>query len=149
MLRRRAGASGGRSLERTVRDARTRVHSPARSVARKTVADPFDPDSGVITETRSEKKVQRPRMYRVLLHNDDYTTREFVVEVLKSVFRHSDAEAVRVMLHVHYNGVGVAGVFTREVAETKIAIVERLAKEREYPLRLSMEPEEDEDGERR
>jgi ATP-dependent Clp protease adaptor protein ClpS len=109
------------------------------------VADPFEPDSGTITETRSEKKVKRPRMYRVLLHNDDYTTREFVVEVLKSVFRHTDAEAVRVMLHVHYNGVGVAGVFTREIAETKIAIVERMAKEREYPLRLSMEPEDDED----
>jgi ATP-dependent Clp protease adaptor protein ClpS len=113
------------------------------------LADPFEPDSGVVTETRTEKKVKRPRMYRVLLHNDDYTTREFVVEVLRAVFHHSEAEAVRVMLHVHYNGVGVAGVFTREIAETKIAIVERLAKEREYPLRLSMEPEDDEDDEKR
>lgn len=106
-----------------------------------------DSDSGVVTETRREEKVKRPRMYRVLLHNDDYTTREFVVDVLRSVFRHSEAEAVRVMLHVHYNGVGVAGVFTREIAETKIATVERLAREHEYPLRLSMEPEdEDEDS---
>jgi ATP-dependent Clp protease adaptor protein ClpS len=113
------------------------------------VADPFEPDSGVVTETKPEKKVKRPRMYRVLLHNDDYTTREFVIEVLKTVFHHSDAEAIRVMLHVHYNGVGVAGVFTREIAETKIAIVERLAKEREYPLRLSMEPEEDDDDKQR
>jgi ATP-dependent Clp protease adaptor protein ClpS len=109
------------------------------------VADPFEPDSGVVTETRSAKKVKRPRMYRVLLHNDDYTTRDFVIEVLRSIFHHSEAEAIRVMLHVHYHGVGVAGVFTREIAETKIAIVERLAREREYPLRLSMEPEEDED----
>ncbi|MDQ3031433.1 MAG: ATP-dependent Clp protease adaptor ClpS [Myxococcota bacterium] len=113
------------------------------------MADPFEPDTGVVTETRPEKKVKRPRMYRVLLHNDDYTTREFVVEVLRSVFHLTEAESVRVMLHVHYNGVGVAGVFTREIAETKIAVVERLAKEREYPLRLSMEPEDDEDDEKR
>lgn len=111
------------------------------------MADPFEPDSGVVTETRTEKKLKRPRMYRVLVHNDDYTTRDFVVDVLKTVFHHSDAEATRVMLHIHYNGVGVAGVFTREIAETKIAVVERLAKEREYPLRLSMEPEDDEDRE--
>lgn len=87
-------------------------------------------------------------MFRVLLHNDDYTTRDFVIEVLHSIFHHTEAQAVRVMLHVHYNGVGVAGVFTREIAETKIAIVERLAREREFPLRLSMEPEDDEDDER-
>lgn len=109
------------------------------------MGDRFDSDSGVITEARSEKKVKRPRMFRVLLHNDDYTTREFVVEVLCGVFRLSEAEAVRVMLHVHYNGVGVAGVFTREIAETKVAIVDRLAREREYPLRVTMEPEDDED----
>ena len=106
----------------------------------------FDGDSGVITETKKEQKLQRPPMFRVLVHNDDYTTREFVVDVLRGVFRHTEAEAVRVMLHVHNNGMGVAGVFTREVAETKIAIVENLAREREYPLRLTMEPEEDDDG---
>ena len=101
-----------------------------------------DDDGGTVTETKKEARLARPRMWRVLVHNDDYTTREFVVDVLRSVFRHSESEAVRVMLHVHYNGVGVAGVYTREVAETKIAIVEALAKEREYPLRLSMEPED-------
>ena len=106
-----------------------------------------DDDGGVVTETKKETRLARPRMWRVLVHNDDYTTREFVVDVLRTVFRHSESEAVRVMLHVHYNGVGVAGVYTREVAETKIAIVESLAKEREYPLRLTMEPEEpDESG---
>lgn len=109
------------------------------------MAEPFDPEGVVVTETRTQKKTRRPRMYRVLLHNDHYTTREFVVEVLMAVFHHSEAEAIRVMLHVHYNGVGVAGVFTREIAETKIAIVERLAREREYPLRLSMEPEDEPD----
>jgi ATP-dependent Clp protease adaptor protein ClpS len=105
-----------------------------------------DDDGGVVTETEKETRLARPRMWRVLVHNDDYTTREFVVDVLRGVFRHSESEAVRVMLHVHYNGVGVAGVYTREVAETKIAIVEALAKEREYPLRLSMEPEEPDEG---
>ena len=105
-----------------------------------------DDDGGVVTETQKETRLARPRMWRVLVHNDDYTTREFVVDVLCGVFRHSEAEAVRVMLHVHQNGVGVAGVYTREVDETKIAIVEGLAKEHEYPLRLSMEPEDPEDA---
>lgn len=109
------------------------------------MTEKWDNDDGVVTETRSEDRVARPRMYRVLMHNDDYTTREFVVDVLRSVFHHSEPEAVRIMMHVHYNGLGVAGVFTREVAETKIQTVEQLAREREYPLRLSMEPEEDED----
>jgi ATP-dependent Clp protease adaptor protein ClpS len=112
------------------------------------VAERFeDDDGGVVTETKKETRLSRPRMYRVLVHNDDYTTREFVVDVLCTVFRHTESEAVRVMLHVHYNGVGVAGVYTREVAETKIAIVESLAKEREYPLRLSMEPDDPDEGE--
>ena len=109
------------------------------------MTEKWDNDDGVVTETRSEQRVSRPRMYRVLMHNDDYTTREFVVDVLRTVFHHSEPEAVRIMMHVHYNGLGVAGVFTREVAETKIQTVEQLAREREYPLRLSMEPEEDED----
>ena len=100
-------------------------------------------ESDVVTETRTKKKLQRPRLYRVLLHNDDYTTREFVVDVLRTVFQRSEVEAVQIMLHVHHNGVGVAGVYTREVAETKIQTVEELAREFEYPLRLSMEPEDD------
>jgi ATP-dependent Clp protease adaptor protein ClpS len=109
------------------------------------VAEPFEPDTGVVTETRTEPKVKRPRLFRVLVHNDDYTTREFVVDVLRVVFRHSESEAVQVMMHVHRTGVGVAGVFPREVAETKVAIVERLARAHEYPLRLTTEPEEDEE----
>lgn len=104
--------------------------------------DDIDTEGGTITKTRTEERVQRPRMWRVLLHNDDYTTREFVVDVLRSIFYHSEGEAVRIMLHVHHQGVGVAGVFSREIAETKIHRVEKLAREREYPLRLTMEPEE-------
>lgn len=111
------------------------------------MSEKWEEDDGVVVETRKAERVKRPRMYRVLLHNDNYTTREFVVDVLRSVFHHSEGDAVRIMLHVHYNGLGVAGIFTREIAETKIMAVEQLAREREYPLRLSMEPEEDEDGE--
>lgn len=98
--------------------------------------------SGIATETRKKEKLQRPKLYKVLFHNDNYTTREFVVAVLREIFHKSEADAVQVMLHVHYNGVGVAGVYTYEVAETKTRLVEKLAKENEYPLRLSMEPEE-------
>lgn len=111
------------------------------------MSEKWDEDEGVVVETRKEERVKRPRMYRVLLHNDDYTTREFVVDVLMTVFHHSEGEAVQIMLHVHYNGIGVAGVFTREIAETKLRTVEQMAREREYPLRLSMEPEEDDDSE--
>jgi len=109
------------------------------------MADRLDNDAGTITEVKPQKKLKRPRLFRVLLHNDDYTTREFVVHVLHTVFHLGEQAAVRIMLHVHHNGVGVAGVFTREVAESKIQRVERLAHEHEFPLRLTMEPEEEED----
>ncbi len=78
-------------------------------------------------------------MYKVLLHNDDYTTMEFVVIVLEKIFQRTTAEATRIMLNVHHQGVGVAGVYTREIAETKIAVVHDLAARNEYPLRCSME----------
>jgi ATP-dependent Clp protease adaptor protein ClpS len=102
----------------------------------------YDPDSNVVTETLPQKKLKRPSLYKVLLHNDNYTTREFVVDVLREVFHKSETDAVQIMLHVHYNGVGVAGVYTFEVAETKIRLVEAAARENGFPLRLSMEPEE-------
>jgi ATP-dependent Clp protease adaptor protein ClpS len=108
------------------------------------VSEERDGQGAVIRRAKPEEKVARPPLFRVLLHNDDYTTRDFVVEVLRAVFRHDETEAVRIMLHVHYRGVGVAGVYTREVAETKVHTVEELAREYEFPLRLSIEPEEDE-----
>jgi ATP-dependent Clp protease adaptor protein ClpS len=101
-----------------------------------------DPDSNVVTETVPQKKLKRPILYKVLLHNDNYTTREFVVAVLKEVFHKSETDAVQIMLHIHYNGIGVAGVYTYEVAETKVRTVEAAARENGFPLRLSMEPEE-------
>lgn len=99
--------------------------------------DEFDRD--VVVET--EKKLKRPSLYKVLLHNDDYTTKEFVVHILESVFNKDSTEAVQIMLHVHRNGIGVAGVYTYEVAETKVKTVESLARQYEYPLKCSIEEE--------
>ncbi|MFN7144221.1 MAG: ATP-dependent Clp protease adaptor ClpS [Myxococcota bacterium] len=92
---------------------------------------------GVDVKTR----VERPRMYKVLFHNDDYTTMEFVVEVLISVFRRTRVEATRVMLSIHRSGRGVAGVYTREIAETKAQLAMDRARERGYPLLVTTEPE--------
>lgn len=78
-------------------------------------------------------------MYRVLLHNDDYTTMDFVVELLMNVFQKTFEEATRIMLRVHRAGRGVCGVYTYEVAETKIETVHQLATERGFPLKSSME----------
>ena len=77
-----------------------------------------EPESehGVVTETK--KKLKRPPLYKVLLHNDDYTTKEFVVQVLQYVFHKEHTEAMQIMLHVHKRGIGVAGVYTYEIAET-------------------------------
>lgn len=82
-----------------------------------------------------------PRRYKVLLLNDDYTTMEFVVQILVDVFHHEHDEAVEIMLNVHHRGVGVAGVYSREVAETKVARAIDLARQSEFPLRCTMEPE--------
>jgi ATP-dependent Clp protease adaptor protein ClpS len=92
-------------------------------------------------ETRSEQRVQRPRMWRVLLHNDDYTTQEFVVWVLETVFQKPRGEAFSIMMSVHRSGLGVAGIFTHDVAQTKVKKTQDLAKEHEFPLLVTMEPE--------
>lgn len=103
--------------------------------------DPFLPDDDLATEEETEEKIDRPRMYRVLLHNDNYTTMEFVVFVLIAVFHHSESEAVRIMLAVHRKGVGVAGTYEYEIAETKAQRVRDMAQDAEYPLQCSIEPE--------
>ncbi len=95
-------------------------------------------DSSVATEV--EKKVKRPNLYKVLLHNDDYTTMDFVVMVLVTIFHLRESDAVRVMLNVHRQGVGVAGVYSHEVAETKVMKVAEIARQYEFPLRCSLEP---------
>lgn len=96
-------------------------------------------DRDVVVET--EKKIERPSLFKVLLHNDDYTTKEFVVQILEYVFHKDNTEAVQIMLHVHRTGIGVAGVYTYEVAETKVKTVEGLARQYEFPLKCSIEEE--------
>ncbi len=90
---------------------------------------------------KTKPKVQKPSMYKVLLLNDDYTPMEFVVHVLESIFKKSRQEATDIMLHVHRRGVGVCGIFTFEVAETKVAQVTDFAHANEQPLQCTMEKE--------
>jgi len=96
-------------------------------------------DEGVDVKERT--RTVPPRRYEVLLHNDDYTTMDFVVLVLESVFRRDRTASIRIMLAVHNEGVGVAGTYTREVAETKLQRAQTLAQEHGMPLQLSMQPE--------
>lgn len=88
---------------------------------------------------RAEIKYQEPKLYNVVLLNDDYTTMEFVLHILETLFQKSPAEAFRIMMHVHRNGRGLAGVYTWEVAETKAEKVAALAGEAGYPLRATIE----------
>ena len=90
-------------------------------------------------ELETSQEVREPKMYRVLLHNDDYTTMDFVVEVLISVFRKSAAEATRIMLDVHKKGVGTCGVYTYDMASSRAAMVHQLAKKQEFPLKCTIE----------
>ena len=96
--------------------------------------------TGLVLDERVRTK--QPPMYKVLLHNDDYTTREFVVWVLQTVFHKNESDAIAIMSHVHNNGIGVAGVYTFEVAETKVTKTIHLAKAQQFPLQLSIEPTE-------
>ncbi|EYF05320.1 ATP-dependent Clp protease adapter ClpS [Chondromyces apiculatus] len=91
--------------------------------------------------TERDRKVDKPRRYQVILHNDDYTTMDFVVFVLVKFFNRTETEATHIMLSVHHRGHGVAGVYTKDVAETKVARVTDHAKQHGMPLRLTAEPE--------
>jgi ATP-dependent Clp protease adaptor protein ClpS len=106
-------------------------------------APPGGPGGGTEEEVdvRVRPKAVPPRRYKVIFHNDDYTTMEFVVEVLKTFFHKSDTEAVFIMLKVHRTGSGVAGVYTRDVAETKVSEVMKYARESGMPLLVTAEPE--------
>jgi ATP-dependent Clp protease adaptor protein ClpS len=104
---------------------------------RKKRGEPGQPGSAVITKTRPQTK--RPSMYRVLLLNDDYTPMEFVVHVLERFFNKDRESATRIMLHVHQNGIGECGIFTYEVAETKVTQVMDFARKHQHPLQCVME----------
>ncbi len=97
------------------------------------------PETGVVVKTRP--KTRKPAMYKVLMLNDDYTPMEFVVHVLERFFQKTREEATNIMMHVHRRGVGVCGVFTYEVAETKVTQVMDLARQNQHPLQCTIEKE--------
>ena len=99
----------------------------------------IESDGAVLTE--SETKLEKPPLYKVILHNDDFTTMEFVVFILKTVFMRSDAEAFTIMLKVHNEGIGIAGVYSYEVATMKAEKAMNLSKANEYPLLCTVEEE--------
>ena len=99
------------------------------------MSDMFETGAGV----RQKPKLQEPRLYRVILHNDDYTPMDFVVQVIVAVFHKPAAEATRIMLDVHKKGRGIVGVYTRDIAATKVSQVQEMARQNEYPLKASYE----------
>src|SRR5213595_2027012 len=108
---------------------------PDGTMPKRNLAD----EPGVITQPRTKERLKAPPVYKVLFHNDDYTTMEFVVWVLQTVFHHDEVTATEIMLHIHRRGIGVAGVYSREIAETRVAETERLARAHEFPLRCTVE----------
>jgi ATP-dependent Clp protease adaptor protein ClpS len=115
------------------------LEQTAEFQAMSTRRDPHNDHGPVVQETRP--KLKKPDLYKVLLLNDDYTPMEFVVIVLERFFSKPREQAVRIMLHVHQKGVGVCGVFTHEIAETKVRQVMDFAQEHQHPLQCTMEPE--------
>ena len=95
-------------------------------------------EEGVLT--KDKPKIKRPPLYKVLLHNDDYTPQEFVVIILQKIFRLNEVDATKIMLHVHHSGVGIAGTYTYEIAETKMNQTLETSRRYEFPLQCSMEP---------
>jgi ATP-dependent Clp protease adaptor protein ClpS len=102
------------------------------------------PTTGVVTKPRA--KTKKPAMYKVLMLNDDYTPMEFVVHVLERFFGKNHEEAVQIMLHVHHRGVGICGVLTYEVAETKVNQVMGLARQHQHPLQCTIEKDATDEG---
>lgn len=99
------------------------------------------PDIIEVVKDRAKVRTKEPPMFRVLLHNDDFTTKAFVVEILVAVFHKSAGEATGLMWRVHRHGRGVAGIYAREIAETKAVTATRLARESGFPLKVTLEPE--------
>lgn len=95
----------------------------------------------IFTKEKTEIKIKKPNMYKVLLHNDDYTTMDFVVEILIKIFRKSPIEAERIMFDVHRKGIGIAGIYSYDIASTKIRQVMIMAEESGFPLKLTLEKE--------
>lgn len=102
--------------------------------------DPLHGTKGGVLE-KPKPETRKPPLYRVILHNDDYTTMQFVVEILESIFHKSPAESHRIMMNVHRSGRGVCGLYPYEIAETKVALVHDRARQEGFPLRASLEEE--------
>lgn len=100
-----------------------------------------DRQTGGETLERTRQETKKPELYKVLLLNDDYTTMDFVIDVLEGIFHKQPAEAFRIMMAVHTQGQGLCGVYPHEVAETRVSAVQDLAREHGFPLRAAMEPE--------
>lgn len=101
--------------------------------------DDFEQDGLAIADVESDKQLQKPPLYKVLIHNDDFTSMEFVVFILQTVFGRSESEAIQLMLNVHNEGVGVAGLYPYEIAEMKVVKVTSLAQANEFPLLCTIE----------
>ena len=99
----------------------------------------FEEKGGIETLSRQKVRLQEPKLFRVILLNDDYTTMDFVVAVLEGIFHKSPAEAVRIMLSVHNSGSGLCGVYPKQIAEAKIDLVHKRARQEGFPLRCAME----------
>jgi ATP-dependent Clp protease adaptor protein ClpS len=100
---------------------------------------PDEPGSLAEPGGNVDQELREPKMYRVILHNDDYTTMDFVIEVLISIFHKPAADATRIMLDVHKKGKGICGVYTYDIAATRVSLVHQLARMREFPLKCSLE----------
>ena len=103
--------------------------------------DPNNGDTNIGVATKTRVKVKKPSLYKVLMLNDDYTPMEFVVDALQRFFNKGTDEAIQIMLHVHQRGVGVCGLYTYEIAETKVGQVMDLARENQHPLQCTIEKE--------
>ena len=121
------------------------LNHPIKQMATTASDHPYDHDdaddgqSGLGVLTRTQPKTKKPSMYKVLLLNDDYTPMDFVIHILERFFSKNGEEATEIMLHVHRRGVGVCGVYTREVAETKTNQVMDYARKNDHPLQCTME----------
>jgi ATP-dependent Clp protease adaptor protein ClpS len=114
-----------------------RTHGPIMSDNDRTNGSGGGPNTGVVV--KAKPKTKKPSMYKVIMLNDDYTPMEFVIHVLERFFSKNQEEATRIMLHVHQRGVGVCGVFTYEVAETKVTQVMDFARQHQHPLQCTLE----------
>jgi ATP-dependent Clp protease adaptor protein ClpS len=105
------------------------------------MSDKQDGQGDTLIRDSSKSRAKKPARYKVLILNDDYTSMEFVIYILTGIFRHSQTSATRVMLHIHKQGVGVAGIYSKEIAETRVAQVLSIARESGHPLQCTMEQE--------